>query len=128
LYYNAFYLLSPKELNTETNFSVPDQFGVRLGVTYVLFPKKGIALSLGARAEGLPNVDLVGSSAGGRRPGHIISYEPGIIWSGHSSSLLVTVPVAVYRNRTPTWTATGYKAGDAAFADYLLSATYSYRF
>jgi hypothetical protein len=42
--------------------------------------------------------------------------------------LLVTVPVAVYRNRLPTWTATGYRAGDAAFADYLLSATYSYRF
>ena len=128
LYYNAFYLFSPKEVNTATNYSVPDQFGGRLGMTYALFPKYNVAVSLGGRVEGLPAVDAIGGSGGGRRPGYIISYEPGVIWSGHSSSLLVTVPVAVYRNRTATWTATGFKAGDAAFADYFISATYAYRF
>ena len=128
LYFNAFYMFSPKELNKATNFSVPDQFGARVGMTYALFPKKNIAVSLGGRVEGLPAVDAIGGSLGSRRPGYIVSIEPGIIWSGHHSSLLVAVPYAVVRNRIDTWTATGFKSGDAAFADYFVSATYAYRF
>ena len=83
LYFNGFYLFSPKELNKATNFSVPDQFGARVGMTYALFPKSNIAVSLGGRLEGLPAVDVIGGSAGSRRPGYIVSVEPGIIWSGH---------------------------------------------
>lgn len=128
LYYNGFYMFSPKELNKATNLSVPDQFGGRVGMTYVLFPKHGIAASLGGRIEGLPAVDAIGGSAGSRRPGYIISAEPGIIWSGHHHSFLLAVPYALVRNRIPTWTALGLKSGDAAFADYFISATYSYRF
>ncbi len=128
LYFNGFYLFSPKELNKATNLSVPDQFGARIGMTYGLFPKKNIAVSLGGRFEGLPAVDAIGGSAGSRRPGNILSIEPGIIWSGHKSSFLVAVPYAVRRDRIPTWTVTGFKEGDAAFADYFISATYAYRF
>ncbi len=128
LYFNGFYLFSPKELNTLTNLSVPDQFGGRVGMTYGLFPKKNIAVSLGGRVEGLPAVDAIGGSAGSRRPGYIVSVEPGIIWSGHHSSFLVAAPYAVVRNRIPTWTANGFKEGDAAFADYFVTATYAYRF
>lgn len=128
LYFNGFYLFSPKELNKATGFSVPDQFGARVGMTYALFPKKNIAVSLGGRLEGLPAVDAIGGSLGARRPGYIVSVEPGIIWSGHKSSFLVAVPYAVVRDRIPTWTVTGFREGDAAFADYFLSATYAYRF
>ena len=128
LYFNGFYLFSPKELNKATNFSIPDQFGARVGMTYGLFPKKNISVSLGGRLEGLPAVDAIGGSAGSRRPGYIVSVEPGIIWTGHKSSFLVAVPYAVVRDRIPTWTATGFREGDAAFADYIVSATYAYRF
>lgn len=128
LYYNGFYMFSPKELNKATNFSVPDQFGARLGMTYVLFPQKNIGVSLGGRLEGLPAVDAIGGSLGARRPGYIVSVEPGIAWSGHHSSFLLTVPYAVRRDRIPTWTVTGFREGDAAFADYLISASYSFRF
>ncbi len=128
LYFNAFYMFSPKELNKATGFSVPDQFGARVGMTYALFPKKNIAVSLGGRLEGLPAIDAIGGSLGGRRPGYIVSVEPGIIWSGHKSSFLLAVPYAVVRDRIDTWTVTGFREGDAAFADYLISATYAYRF
>jgi len=128
MYFNGFYLFSPKELNKATGFSVSDQFGARVGITYALFPKNNIAVSLGGRLEGLPAVDAIGGSLGGRRPGYIVSIEPGIIWSGHKSSFLLAVPYAVVRDRLPTWTVTGFREGDAAFADYFLSATYVYRF
>ena len=117
-----------KELNKATNFSVPDQFGARVGMTYALFPKSNIAVSLGGRLEGLPAVDVIGGSAGSRRPGYIVSVEPGIIWSGHKSLFLVVVPYAVVRDRIPTWTVTGFREGDAAFADYLISVTYAFVF
>jgi hypothetical protein len=128
VYYNAFYLFSPRELNVTTNFSVPDQYGARVGLAYSLFPKQNIAAILGGRVEGLPNVDAIGGSDGSRRPGYIVSVEPGLIWVGAKNSLMLTVPVALVRNRTPTWTPLGFRSGDAAFADYFISATYSHRF
>ncbi|MFC0184285.1 hypothetical protein ACFFJX_17830 [Pseudarcicella hirudinis] len=128
LYFNGFYLFSPKVKNESTGFSVPDQFAARVGLAYALIPKHGFAVSLGGRIEGLPSIDAFGSSDGGRRPGYIISVEPGVTWSGIKNTFALTVPIALVRNRTPTWTSTGMKPGDAAFADYLISATVSHRF
>lgn len=128
LYFNGFYLFSPKELNKATNLSVPDQFGARLGMTYSILPKKNIAVSLGGRLEGLPAVDAIGGSDGSRRPGYIVSIEPGILYSSHRSSFLLSIPYAVVRDRIPTWTPSGFREGDAAFADYFVTATYAYRF
>ena len=132
LYYNGFYLFSPKVVNELTNLSVPDQFAARLGLNYNVLPKKGIALSLGGRLEGLPAIDAIGKSEGSRRPGYIVSLEPGIIWMNQVHTLALNVPVALARNRTKSWSdrqdPAGLKHGDAAFADYFISATYSYRF
>jgi hypothetical protein len=129
-YYNGFYLFSPKGVNS-AGYSVADQFGGRLGLTYALLPKHGIAASLGGRIEGLRAIDAIGKSEGSRRPGYIISYEPGIVWGGKKTSILISVPVAVVRNRIKSWSdlqdPTGKKHGDAAFADYLLTATISHR-
>lgn len=131
-YFNGFYLFSPRELNPETNLSVPDQFAGRAGVSYNLLPKKGIAITLGGRVEGLPAIDLIGSSKGSRRPGYIVSVEPGITWMNLHHTLAVNVPYALIRNRTKSWSdrqdPAGLKHGDAAFADYFVSATYAYRF
>lgn len=132
LYYNGFYLFSPKNINPLTNFSVADQYAGRLGLNYSLLPKQGIAVSLGGRVEGLPAIDLIGKSEGSRRPGYIVSVEPGIFWLTGHHTFAFNLPVAVQRNRIKSWPdrqdPLGLRHGDAAFADYLLSATYSYRF
>ncbi len=131
-YFNGFYLFSPKGINTENNLSVPDQFAGRAGVSYALMPKKGISVTLGGRIEGLPAIDIIGKSEGSRRPGYIISVEPGITWSDVHHTLSLNVPYALVRNRIKSWSdrqdPAGLRHGDAAFADYLVSATYAYRF
>jgi hypothetical protein len=132
LYFNGFYMFSPKGVNPNTNFSVPDQFAGRLGLSYGLLPKRGISVALGGRVEGLPAIDFIGISEGSRRPGYIISVEPSIVMSNHQHTFSIAVPFAVVRNRIKSWSdrqdPLGLKHGDAAFADKLLTATYSYRF
>lgn len=141
LFYSGFYLFNPR--NTNNNFrggnnpitkynSVPDQFAVRVGMMYNMLPKKNLTATLSARAEGLPARDLIGKSEGFRRPGYIISVEPGLSFKAKRVSYQLSLPFAVYRNRTKSVDdqsdPTGQKHGDAAFADYLLNAGISYRF
>lgn len=132
VYYNGFYMFSPKVVNNATGFSVPDQFAGRAGVSYAIVPKKGISFALGGRLEGLPAIDRIGSSEGNRRPGYIVSIEPSLLLNTHHHSFVFAVPYALVRNRIKSWSdmqdPAGKKHGDAAFADYLISATYAYRF
>lgn len=149
-YANAFYLFNPMNtsgvhtyrdslspiLANEAIMSITDQYMARLGFAYDVWPKAGLTLTLGARIEGVPVRDLLGKSDGFRRPGYVVSIEPGVhmrIKERHA--LEVDVPGAVLRNRLQSLTdketeaATGKpRHGDAAFADYLLLITYSYRF
>jgi hypothetical protein len=90
---------------------------------------------LGGRIEGIPSSDLIGGSAGYRRPGYAVSVEPGIGFSKNKFSVFTSVPSALYRNRTQSYQDkertkdTGnYTHGDAAFADYLVNLVFSYRF
>jgi len=92
-------------------------------------------LSLGGRIEGVPVEDVQGADKGFRRPGYAISIEPGITLIKNSWSFSVTTPVAVYRNRLQSvtdkqWTeASGvYRHGDAAFADFSVTANISKSF
>lgn len=132
VYFNGFYLFSPKGINQYTALSVPDQFGARLGFAYSILPKQGLAITLGGRAEGLPAIDAIGKSEGSRRPGYIISIEPGLVFQKGKHTFTGTVPYAIVRNRIKSWSdmqdPLGLKHGDAAFADYLLNIGYSYRF
>ena len=73
----------------------------------------------------LPEHDLIGGSDGFRKPGFIISGEPGITLKLNKVTLYSYVPVAIIRERTQsvpdiiTTELTGkYTHGDAAFADY----------
>ncbi|MGB4899682.1 MAG: hypothetical protein WBP00_02835 [Saprospiraceae bacterium] len=132
LYYNGFYLFSPANTNAKTTLSVSDQYAGRLGINYSLIPHHGLAVSLGGRLEGLPAIDIIGKSEGFRRPGYILSIEPGIAWMTGHHTFAFNLPVALVRNRTKSFTdrqdPLGLKHGDAAFADYFLSVTYAYRF
>jgi len=136
---NVYYLFNVTETNGvltrngRSEFSSPDQFAVRLGSYYSSF--SGFNAYLGGRIEGVPSNDLIGGSAGYRRPGYAVSVEPGIGYFKHNYSFFASVPIALYRNRTQSYEDkqrtedTGnYTIGDAAFADYLINIGISYRF
>jgi hypothetical protein len=142
VYGNFFYLFNPREQNgTSTarggvpsassilygssTMSVPDQFMVRAGVAA---SHQNFSLSVGVRDDCLPSEDLIGKSSGFRRPGYIISIEPGLTYSMKKLNLYAYVPVALERNRTQSYAdklrteKTGvYTHGDAAFADYVVN-------
>ncbi len=149
LYSNLFYLLSPREQNgTLTSrggtpsptslkngssaMSVPDQYMIRAGAN---FTAKDLTISLGFRDECLPAHDLIGGNKGFRRPGYILSGEPGITYNFKKMNLYAYVPIAFVRNRTQSVAdkiqtqLTGvYTQGDAAFADYTVNVGCSVKF
>ena len=148
VYGNFFYLSNPREVNgTSTTrggvssatakkyntdvMSVPDLFMARGGVAYML---NQVTFSGGIRIEGLPSKDLIGGSRGFRRPGYIISAEPTITWVTKNASFNFAVPFALKRDRTQSnsdkrrTADTGvHQQGDAAFADYLISAGVTFK-
>ncbi|HEY1794032.1 MAG TPA: hypothetical protein VGG34_14045 [Opitutaceae bacterium] len=140
LYANGFYMVTPQDTNgtrttsaitSETAYdSVYDQYELRGGVTQVLwrFNKSVLTGSLGGRWEGVPSDDLIGSSDGFRRPGYVLSVEPGLAYLMPHDSFTFSVPVAEYMNRTQSYpdTLTGGH-GDAFFAKFLVLASYSHR-
>ena len=131
-YFNGFYLFSPRGINPLTTYSVADQYAGRLGINYAILPHHGLSVSLGGRIEGLPAIDIFGNSEGSRRPGYIVSIEPGIFWMTGHHTFAFNLPIAIERNRIKSWSdrqdPLGLRHGDAAFADNFISATYSYRF
>ncbi|GAB4011369.1 hypothetical protein GCM10028808_24730 [Spirosoma migulaei] len=141
-YANGFYLFNPRETNgvlrnpTATSidlvtgtFSVADQFAARIGLSQSIKAIPGLAVMLGGRVEGVPAIDAFGGSSGFRRPGYIVSVEPGLSYMRHKTSIAASVPVAIYRNRIKSYAdrldPLGVKQGDAAFADYLVSVSLS---
>jgi len=140
LYANGFYMVTPQDVNgtqlgasttSETAFdSVYDQYELRAGVTQQIVRLGNGILegSLGGRWEGVPSDDLIGRSDGFRRPGYVLSVEPGLSYSMAHDSLSLSVPVAEYMNRTQSYpdTLTGGH-GDAFFAKFLVLITYSHR-
>lgn len=147
VYGGGFYLFNPKETNgirtfretlnpileNESIMSVPDQFAVRGGMGVSITPV--ISGSLGLRYEGVPVEDIIGGSSGFRRPGTVLSIDPGLGMNLNDISININVPFAVRRERPQSVTDletqqnTGvYRQGDAAFADYLVNVGISYTF
>ena len=148
VYGSAFYLLNPREQNgTSTarggtpnanaikyytsTMSVPDQYMLRGGVNYMV---DNFNVSAGMRIEGIPSSDLVGGDKGFRRPGIVTSIEPTISYNIKKGNIYLSVPVAMIRNRTQSYSDklrsadTGMKVnGDAAFADYVINAGFAIR-
>jgi hypothetical protein len=147
-YFQGYYLFNPRNKNTSYTFrdslskalanesvmSVPDQYMIRGGFTYLL-PIHGLAFSSGVRMEGIPVYDALGKSDGFRRPGYIVSYEPAVSYMYKRFTASVFLPIAIVRNRQQSVTdkentiKTGkFTRGDAAFSDWALMANFSYRF
>ncbi len=136
LYASGFYLVNPAETNgTRTNSSltsvtaynsVADQYQARLGLSRLLFPRYHLTASLGGRLEGVPALDFTGGDKGFRRPGYVLSVEPGFSFSTGRDSYSLSVPIAIERNRVRSYSdRLGKGQGDAAFADFLISMAYS---
>jgi hypothetical protein len=151
-YLQGTYLINPRDINhvqqttgDQSDFtmgifgyiwnSVPDQYLGRAGMGYLIWPKWGLSVSLGARIEGLPVHDLIGGDNGWRTPGYAIYIEPGISASKGRWSVSVTGPVAFERHADQNTTEIkltkkfGTEVGGfGAFADYLITASVSVQF
>jgi hypothetical protein len=109
--------------------SIPDQYLVDGGVAYPFPHVRGLAVKGGLRYEGVKVKDLIGGSLGFRRPGYALSVEPGLQYSRGKDTWTFNLPVAVQRNRKRSVPdQMQNRAGDAAFADYLLLFGYSHHF
>ncbi len=120
--------------NGRSEFSCPDQFALRLGA-YYNSKIHGLSAYIGGRLEGVPSKDIIGGSAGYRRPGYVVSAEPGLAFNTQNVGFNFRLPIALIRNRTQSYEdkqrtlETGvYRHGDAAFADYLINFSMTYRF
>lgn len=141
------YLINPRDTNgtrtfretlspiltNESIMSVPDQFSTRISASYLLSGHR--SLFLGMRYEGVTVRDFIGKSNGFRRPGNVLSVEPGFSYMIQNIDLNISVPFAVRRERPQSVTdletqkITGKpRNGDAAFADYLINFSVQYHF
>lgn len=90
---------------------------------------RGLAFSVGGRMEGVPVRDAFGKSDGFRRPGYVISIEPGFMYARGRYMVNVSGPWAMERDRKTSVTdLANHTHGDAAFADYTVIAGLSRSF
>ncbi len=138
-YGQASYLFNPLDTNGVQTFrsqpgqgvmSVTDQYLYRAGVSQAVPRLRAVALSLGVRGEGVPVRDLLGDSNGFRRPGNIVSLDPGLMVNYKRDTLSVNGPWALYRNRPSSVPELQNHTinGDAFFADYTVIASLTHRF
>jgi hypothetical protein len=139
VYAQGNYLFNPEDTNGVATFrsqpgqsvmSVTDQYLYRAGISQGVPKLKGLALSLGVRGEGVPVHDVFGGSDGFRRPGMIVSLDPGLIFHYKHDSFYVNGPWALYRNRPPSVPEiqNNITNGDAFFADYTVVASIAHHF
>ncbi|HEY4989409.1 MAG TPA: hypothetical protein VII09_06355 [Opitutaceae bacterium] len=138
-YANGYYLLNPREENDAYTTipvygqilqnSVPDQYLFRTGLTVTKWPLRHLATSLGLRVNGIPTRDLIGGSAGFRRPGYVTYAEPGLTWTSNKDTLSLYVPIRLDANRTRNiYDEQNNRDGAGAFASYLIVTSYSHRY
>src|SRR5258708_25476819 len=98
-------------------------------MAYTVPKIRGMAAKFGLGDEGVKVRDLIGGSVGCRRPGYSLSVEAGLQYERNKNTWSVNIPVAVQRNRKRSVPDQMQgKAGDAAFADYLILVGYARSF
>lgn len=140
-YFTGSWLFSPQDTTGVLTYrsapgegviSATDQYLWRGGFSRPVTNVKvlqGLAFSIGGRMEGVPVRDAFGSSNGFRRPGYVISIEPGMMYARGKYIFTASGPWAIERNRKKSVTdiANGTH-GDAAFADYTVIVALSRSF
>lgn len=138
-YLEGQYLANPMNTNGVATFrhqpgqgvmSVADQYLWRAGLSQNVPKLRGVAMSFGVRDEGVPAHDLIGGNDGFRRPGYIVSIDPGIMIHRRGETISINGPWALARNREPSVTEikNGTTGGDAFFADYTIIVGVSHHF
>jgi len=137
-YFTGSWLFNPMDTNGVKTFrsaphedviSIADQYLWRGGFSHAVPKVRGLALSIGGRMEGVPVRDAFGASDGFRRPGYVISIEPGLAYSHKKYMVNISGPWAMERNRKiSTSDMLNHTHGDAAFADYTILASFTTRF
>jgi hypothetical protein len=138
-YLQGQYLSNPEDTNGVPTFrsqpgqgvmSVTDQYLWRAGLSQGVPKIRGLAFSLGIRDEGVPAHDLFGGNDGFRRPGYIVSLDPGVMYNYRRETISVNGPWALARNREPSVPEleNGTANGDAFFADYTVIVGISHHF
>lgn len=140
-YFTGSWLFSPQDTTGVQTFrpapgenviSATDQYLWRGGFSHPApnyKPLRGLSLSIGGRMEGVPVRDAFGKSDGFRRPGYVISIEPGLMYARGRYLVNVSGPWAMERNRKISVTdIENHTHGDAAFADYTVIAGLSRSF
>ena len=140
-YFTGSWLFSPQDTTGvyqarsapgENVISATDQYLWRGGFSHPapnFKALRGLSLSIGGRMEGVPVRDAFGSSNGFRRPGYVISIEPGLMYAHGRYMLNISGPWAMERNRKISVTdLENHSHGDAAFADYTIIAGLSRTF
>ena len=135
-YVDGSYLFNPQDTNgvetfrrrrSEAIMSIADQYFLRAGGAWAVPWLQGLGVSTGGRLEGVPVRDLIGPDNGFRRPGFSLSLDPGVGYAWGGSSLSLNVPIALHRERQRSVTdMMDGVHGDAAFADYLISVTFTH--
>jgi len=141
LFFNGSYIATPQNTNsTVRNLtgnpasltyynSISDQYLLEAGVARAFTSIRGLNVFVGPRWEGVPAQDLIGDSLGFRRPGYALSIAPGVQYTWRKHIFSASVGKAIHRDRTrsiPDRITGGH--GDAAFADYVWLASYTFRF
>jgi hypothetical protein len=135
-YVSGFYLANPRNTNdseppwsnppNQFFASVPDQFGLQGGFNVGL---GDFSLRSGLRYDGMPVNDLIGKSDGFRRPGSILYFDPGIMWSDLVNTLNLSVPFALHRSiRTSNLHKELGVQTAGGLADFLIIVGYTRRF
>lgn len=145
IYGNGSYLITPQNQNTaylrnptattqdplNQYNSISDEYLVETGIGFDIPQEKihGLEATFGPRFEGVPAHDLIGDNLGFRRPGFALSLEPGVRMSLGNSLLTASVGRAIWRARVKSVPDMIEGAhGDAAFADWVWSASFTHRF
>jgi hypothetical protein len=152
---NGYYLFNPKQSNGTFKsepkaglegyniYACPDQYFVRAGFMTSVLKDNNLSMSLAGRLEGIPAYDVFGGQRAYRRPGYVVAVEPAVSYRLGKHTLSLFVPYNFIKNRIQSaadiaeqdmknaaltdGAAKVHVQGDAAFADYSINLSYSYR-
>jgi len=127
-------VLSPTGPPSAVHWSVPDVYQARLGAAVSVWPDQGLTVSLGGSLSGIPRRDLFGGgdSTTVKRTSQIVYVDPGLSLNRGRSSFTLSIPIRIHVNRFKSMLearSTGrLSINGGGFANYLVFASYSYRF
>lgn len=145
VYVAGSYLANPRE-NIDATFTTPygvvapvavtDEYSAHGGLTFDAIPRRGLALSIGGRIDGVPVRDLIGGGDDSfRRPGYVVYVEPAVALrlsrspvSPNGNSLSLSIPIRIAQNRLPSaLEIANDRAGGGDFAKFLIFLGYTIR-